>query len=126
MFALRHIPGLFVAATETFGGQYSFIDPKWCIEAYGLPDRIASSQPAQTMMIVNSARMSCLGIAMFIFHFRQQYELVDLMMMILGGYLGMADAYVAHIEGQPRRVVFRLAAGLAVAACGWFGLHAGS
>lgn len=125
MFALRHILGLFIASTQTFGGQASFFDPKWCIEKYGLPDRIASSKAAQTMMIVSSARMSAMGIALFVFHYQQKYDIVDTLLMILGSYVGLVDGYVAWIEGQPKRTVFRFTAGLLIAAWGWFGMHAG-
>jgi Domain of unknown function (DUF4267) len=125
MLVLRHIPGLFIASTQTFGGQASFFDPKWCINKYGLPDRIASSKAAQTMMIVSSARTSALGIAMFVFHYQQKYEVVDMLLIILGAYVGLVDGYVAWNEGIPKRGVFRFTAGLLIAAWGWFGMHAG-
>ena len=87
MVSLHHIPGLFVAFTQTFGGPPSFFNPKWCIEKYGLPDSIADSKPAQTMMVVSSARMTAIGLALFTFHFQGDYAAVDTMLVCLGGYV---------------------------------------
>lgn len=87
MVLLHHIPGLFVAFTQTFGGPPSFFNPKWCIQKYGLPDAIAESKSAQTMMVVSSARMTAIGLALFAFHFQHEYAAVDTLLICLGGYV---------------------------------------
>lgn len=87
MVSLHHIPGLFVAFTQTFGGPPSFFNPRWCIQKYGLPDTIADSKPAQTMMVVSSARMTAIGLALFTFHFQHEFAAVDTLLICLGGYV---------------------------------------
>ena len=126
MLSLRHLPGLFIASTQTFGGLVPLFSApwaEWAITAYGLP-HIATSQPAQTMMIVSSARMTALGLAIFAFHFQGRYEAVDTMMVTLG-WVGLIDGYVSWMEGVKGRVAFRWIAGAVIAAMGWYGLHTG-
>ncbi|KAF4612465.1 hypothetical protein G7Y89_g15611 [Cudoniella acicularis] len=48
---LNHLPGPLVAFTQTFGGPPSFINPQWCVEAYGLPPRYSNSKEAQKVMV---------------------------------------------------------------------------
>lgn len=100
MPSLNHLPGLFVAFTQTFGGPPSFFIPKWCIQAYGLPDNIASSQPAQIMMVVSSARMTAIGLALFVFHFRGDYEAVDVLLLCLGGYVSLLFLFLGWGNGS--------------------------
>ena len=87
MLALRHLPGLFVASTETFGGAAAFVDARWCLAAYGLPERFVRSPEAQTMMIVNSSKITVLGLLLFAFHYQQQYAAVDQVLFAMGGCL---------------------------------------
>ena len=124
MIALHQVPGLLVAATQVFGGQASLFNPRWCISEYGLPDRIADSAAAQTIMIVSGGRTSTIGIIMFVFHIQQKYEEFDTVLAILGAYVGLIDGYVAWIEGFPQKTAFRLTAGLLIAMWGGFGMHA--
>ena len=128
MFAIRHIPGLFVAATQAFGGPLPLPNANWArwpILEFGLPERIATSQPAQAIMMISGARTSVIGLAMLIFHYQQKWAEFDLMMLLLGSLVGLIDGYVCWAEGVPGRAVFRATSGAVIAAWGWFGLHAG-
>ncbi len=124
MLALHHLPGLFIAFTQTFGGVTSLFNSHWCISEYDLSERIASSPAAQTIMIVSGARTSTIGIALFVFHILRKYKEFDILLAILGAYVRLIDGYVAWIEGLPRKTAFRLTAGLLIAAWGGFGMHA--
>ncbi|KAL2819087.1 hypothetical protein BDW59DRAFT_151683 [Aspergillus cavernicola] len=119
--ALNHIPPLFVATTTTFGGFIPFFNAEYAIKEFGLPDRVAISKPAQSVMMTSAARISALGMAIFAFYSQDKLKEVDTIMAILG-YVGLADGYVCWKEGVPGRGVFRAASGLAIAAWGWWGM----
>ncbi|CAG8981796.1 hypothetical protein HYALB_00004739 [Hymenoscyphus albidus] len=124
-FALGHIPALFVATATTFGGLMPFFNAEHAILEFGLPQRIASSKPAQSVMILSSARISTLGLTLFVFYFQEKLAAVDTIMLLLG-YVGLVDGYVCWLEGVPKKAMFRLASGLLIAGCGWFGLTEGA
>lgn len=121
-FTILHIPPLFVAAAITFGGLIPFFNPEYALLEFGLPKRVAASKPAQSVMIASSARGTAIGLALFAFYFRRQYEEFDLVLAILGAYVGLADGYVCMREDVLGKAVFRTGSGLAIAVWGWFGL----
>ena len=122
--ALRHGPHLLVATALTFGGLMPFFNAEHAILEFGLPRRIATSQPAQAVMIVSSARITAIGLAIYAFHYQQMYSSVDILLACLG-YVGLIDGYVCWKEGMPGRAVFRLTSGLLICAWGFFGVTAG-
>ena len=71
-FALLHIPPLLVAAALTFGGLIPFFNAEYAILEFGLPSRVAISKPAQSIMIVSSARITAIGLALLTFYFGGQ------------------------------------------------------
>ena len=119
------IAPLLLAFTHVFGGASSYINPKWNIQAYGLPSKIATSGPAQVMAIANGARATALGLLIYAFHFQKMYKAVNVVLLVTGLYLGLADAYIAWIAGVPRKIMFRLGVGATIASLGWFGVHSG-
>lgn len=123
-FALRHIPPLLVATALTFGGLIPFFNAEYAILEFGLPKRIAISKPAQSIMIVSSARITAIGLALFTFYFQEKFAAVDTMLAILG-YVGLVDGYVCWLENVPEKAVFRTVSGALIAAWGWFGITAG-
>lgn len=123
-FAFHHLPTLFVAFATTFGGLMPFFNAEYAILEFGLPQRIAVSKPAQSIMILSSARITTLGLALFTFYFQEKLEVVDTILVLLG-YTGLVDGYVCWLEGVPGKAVFRLASGLAIAGWGWFGMTEG-
>ncbi len=122
-FALLHIPPLFVATAMTFGGLIPFFSAEFAILEFGLPSHVAISKPAQSIMIVSSARITAIGMAVFTFYFRGQFEAVDTILLILG-YVGLVDGYVCWLEDVSRKAIFRVLSGVAIASWGWFGLTA--
>jgi hypothetical protein len=124
-FTLFHIPPLLIAAALTFGGLMPFFNAEAAILEFGLPRRIAISKPAQSIMIVSSARISAIGMALFMFYFQEKLEAVDTILLILG-YVGLVDGYVSWCEGVPGKAVFRTTSGLLIAAWGYFGMTAGN
>ncbi|KAB8073003.1 hypothetical protein BDV29DRAFT_158025 [Aspergillus leporis] len=123
-FTFRHSLPLSVATTTTFGGLIPFFDAEYAIRAFGLPQRVAISKPAQSVMITGTARTTAIGLALFTFYSQAKLEEVDTILIILG-YVGLADGYVCWREGVPDKAVFRTVSGLVIAACGWFGMTAG-
>lgn len=121
-FSLFHLPPLFVAAATTFGGLIPFFNAEYAILEFGLPQRIASSRPAQSVMILSSGRITAIGMSLFAFYFQGKLVEFDTVLTILGAYVGLVDGYVCLREDVPNKAVFRTASGLAIAAWGWFGL----
>ncbi|KAH6609099.1 hypothetical protein Trco_002445 [Trichoderma cornu-damae] len=92
-FELRHIVPLFVASATTFGGLWPFWSPKSAMLDFGLPERIASSPTAHPVMVLCSARTTTLGLLMFIFYQQEKFADVDIVMTVMGAYLGLVDGY---------------------------------
>ena len=67
------------------------------ISEFGHPQRIGISKPAQSVMIVSSARISAIGMALFTYHFQEKLEVVDTILFILG-FVGLVDGYVCWRE----------------------------
>ncbi|PNP46127.1 hypothetical protein TGAMA5MH_02162 [Trichoderma gamsii] len=124
-FAWRHIVPLFVASATTFGGLWPFWAPRDAMLEFGLPARIADSPTAQPVMVVSSARTTALGLLMFIFYQQGKFADVDIVMSVMGAYLGVADGYVCWKEGMPDKAVFRCVSGMVIAGCGMVGLTEG-
>ena len=124
-FALRHIPPLFVATATTFGGLLPFFNAEYAIVEFGLPQRIAVSKPVQAIMVASSARITAIGLSLFVFYFQGSFAAVDTVLAILS-YVGLVDGYVCWREGVPKKAIFRLVSGLLIAAWGWFGMTTGS
>ncbi|KAH8701778.1 hypothetical protein BGW36DRAFT_424081 [Talaromyces proteolyticus] len=121
-FALLHLPGLFVAAAVTFGGLIPFFDAEYAILEFGLPKRVATSKPAQAVMILSSGRVTAIGLILFTFYFQAKLIEFDTVLTILGAYVGLVDGYVCVREGVPNKAVFRTVSGLAIAAWGFLGM----
>lgn len=102
-----------------------FFNAEYAILEFGLPERIASSKPAQSIMILSSARITSLGLAMWTLYLQKKFSAVDTIMVCLG-YVGLVDSYVCYIEGVPNTAVWRTASGILIGAWGWFGMTAGS
>ncbi|ETS73550.1 hypothetical protein PFICI_14496 [Pestalotiopsis fici W106-1] len=122
---IRHVPALFVATTMTFGGIWSFFDARRAMLEFGLPDRIASTPGAASVMLINNARTTAFGLCMYAFYIRGQLAACDTILAILGAYAGLVDSYVVWTEGNPRKAVFRLVSSGLLSAAGFAGLTAG-
>ena len=101
-----------------------FFNAEHAIREFGLPDRIAKSAPAQSVMIVSSARISAIGLALFTFYFQAQFAAVDVLLATLG-YVGLVDGYVCWKEGVKGKAVFRTLSGLLISLWGLTGMTSG-
>ena len=124
MIPLRHIPPLLVTAALTFGGLMPFFNAQAAIEEFGLPEHVAISKPAQSVMMLSSARGSAIGIALFTFYFQRKYAAFDTVLAALL-YVGFADGYICWIEGVPNKAIFRAASGAVIGGWGLLGLTSG-
>lgn len=102
-----------------------FFNAEYAILEFGLPQRIAISKPAQSTMIVSSARITAIGLAMFTFYWQGKLAAVDTIRAILG-YVGLVDGYVCWREGVPNKAVFRALSGAVIPTWGWFDMTAGT
>ncbi|KAK7967566.1 MFS general substrate transporter [Apiospora aurea] len=102
-FSPRHMPALIAASTMTFGGLWSYFDPRAAMLEFGLPDRIASTPGAAAVMHINNARTTVLGTCLFALYFTRQRAACDTVLAILGAYAGLVDSYVVWKEGNPRK-----------------------
>ncbi|KAJ6499806.1 hypothetical protein DFH09DRAFT_945135, partial [Mycena vulgaris] len=114
-----HIPSLFVATATTFGGLMPFFNAEHAILEFGLPLRIAASKPAhwQSIMILSSARITAIGLVIFLFYFQGNLAAVDTVMALMA-YVGAVDGYVCWMEGVPGKALFRAGSGLLIGAWG--------
>jgi hypothetical protein len=120
----RHIPPLCMATGQAIGGLMPFWTPAGAIRTFGLPERIATAQPAQLTFIMYSSRATTIGVAMWIFYLRGHLRAVDTFMALLL-YGCAVDAYACWLEGEIGRAWFRGLLGLFVGGWGLLGLTAG-
>ncbi|KAI0161878.1 hypothetical protein GGR52DRAFT_143785 [Hypoxylon sp. FL1284] len=124
-FQPRHIPTLFTATVMTFGGMWSYLDPRAAMLEFGLPERIASTPAAAAVMHINNARTTVVGMCLYTLYFRRQLSACDTILAILCAYAGLVDSYVVWREGNPRKAAFRLVSSGLLSAAGFAGWTAG-
>ncbi|OBT73100.1 hypothetical protein VF21_07621 [Pseudogymnoascus sp. 05NY08] len=123
-FSPRHIPALVVCFGVVAGGAMPMFDAAFALSTFGFPKRVASSQPAQAVSIINGARNIAVGIALGTLYLRGMLDAVD---VVLGcwGLTGPMDGWVLWQEGVRGKAVFRCVFGTMVGAYGWLGMTAG-
>ncbi|KAK9419293.1 hypothetical protein SUNI508_01270 [Seiridium unicorne] len=124
-FELRHIPILFTATVMTFGGMWSYFDPRGAMLEFGFPDRIAGTPAAAAIMHINNARTTVIGICLYTLYFRRNLDACDTILAVLGAYAGLVDSWVVWKEGNPRKAAFRLSSSWLLSAVGLAGWTAG-
>lgn len=120
-FSRYHILPLFVGTALGLGPLRTFWDPAGSILEFGLPERIALSQPAQQSFVISGARVSALGAATWIFYLQNNLAAVDIIMSLML-WLGAVDGYVCWQEGTHGQAVFRATSGLVIGIWGLLGL----
>lgn len=123
---LRHLLGLVIASSETFGGFWPLFNAERATLAFGLPEPIAQSGPAQTTMFIASSRISTIGMIIFALYGQGNFAAVDTVLAVMGLYVGVMDGYLGWREGRPSMGLFRSASAFMVAAVGIAGCTAGS
>lgn len=95
------------------------------MQEFGFPARIASAPAAGPVMVIGQARGTVIGLLVFLFYSRNQFELVDTVMAVTGAYAGLVDSYVVWKEGNPRHALFRLISSGLISLWGYAGWTAG-
>ncbi|KAJ6501468.1 hypothetical protein C8R47DRAFT_1175100 [Mycena vitilis] len=121
MIPFRHIPPLLISSALTFGGLMPFFDSPGAIREFGLPEHVAMSSPAHSVMILSSGRITAIGLTLFAFYFKRQYGAMDTVLASLL-YVGLVDGYVCWMEGVKGRALFRACSGLLIGGWGLLGL----
>jgi hypothetical protein len=120
----RHIPPLVMATGQAVGGLMPLWNPAGAIRTFGLPERIATAQPAQLTFMIYSSRATVIGVAMWISYLRGHLRVVDTLMALLL-YGCAVDAYACWLEGEIGRTWFRGLLGVFVGGWGLLGITAG-
>ncbi|TKX25760.1 hypothetical protein C1H76_1906 [Elsinoe australis] len=117
-FQPRHFPALLLATTLALGGTMPLFNGERAIQEFGLPQRIAISKPAQTVMTTSSARVSAVGLSIWAMYFNGHYQAIDIVMASLG-YVGIIDCWVCWKEGVTGKAIFRVLAGSFISVLGF-------
>ncbi|KAL5117412.1 hypothetical protein ACEQ8H_004728 [Pleosporales sp. CAS-2024a] len=100
-FELRHIPPLLLASIWTVGGAMSFTHgPKPAILAYGLSEKIASSETAWPLIKIEGSRVTTIGLAIWSIYLSGHLEAMDTLLACIG-WMAAVDAYVCSKDGAP-------------------------
>ena len=92
---------------------------------YGLPARIADRPETWPVFRYGTTRTTCIGVLMFIFYARGQYDVLDTFLLVTGGYLGAYDTWLVWREGNGSWGLFRLVSSWLLAAAGLVGFTQG-
>ena len=120
-FRPLHIPPLLMATSMAIGAVMPLWNPEGAIRLFGLPERIATSQPAQACFTLYGSRATCLGMAIWIFYLQGKLKAADTI-LALQGYAVAVDAYICWREGVPKKAIARALIGVVVAGWGALGL----
>lgn len=115
-----------VASTMTFGGLWPIFNARGAMREFGFPARTAGAPAAAPVMVTGAARTTCIGLLVFLFYSRSQFDLVDQVMAVTGTWAGLVDCVVVWEEGNPRHAIFRIVSSWLLAAWGLAGLTAPS
>ncbi|KAL2284701.1 hypothetical protein FJTKL_08785 [Diaporthe vaccinii] len=122
-FKLPHLLPLAVATAHAVGGLVSpLVDAEGAILMFGLPQPIAESPAAQIVFPSGSIRTSAFGVLVWVFYLQRKLDEVDTVNLVMGIWLGLADAYVCWMAGVPSQATFKATAGLLIAGWGAAGL----
>ena len=127
-FHYRHLPALFTAAAQCWGTLWPLLSgsTRNVLLYYGLPERIADIPETWVVWHAGNARTACLGILMFIFYIQRRYDVLDIFLIVNGGYLGLVDCILLWNEGLRAMGVFRLLGSFVFALLGIIGFTRGS
>ncbi|KAK6496283.1 hypothetical protein TWF481_002308 [Arthrobotrys musiformis] len=120
-FSTRHIPGLIIGTTLTFGGAIPFFNPAYAMHEFGLPLYLVKSKDAQDAFTVSAIRTVALGLSIYMMFAQRMYRGVDIMLACIGT-TGILDGWLCWKVGVPGRGVFRATCAVLVAGWGWMGL----
>jgi hypothetical protein len=105
---LRHVPALFGATTTTFGGMVSIFYPRSTMLSFGLPAHIADIDATWPVWVIGQAHTTVIGILIFIFYFRRQLDVIDIILGVSSAYAALIDSYVIYNQGEVTQAAVRL------------------
>ncbi|OAK94101.1 hypothetical protein IQ06DRAFT_298819 [Phaeosphaeriaceae sp. SRC1lsM3a] len=124
-FALRHIPPLLLASIWTLGGLMSFTHgPEQAILAYGLSEKIASSQAAWPLIRIEGSRVTTIGLAIWAIYLGGHLQAMDTLLACIG-WMAVVDGYVCSKDGAPGSAKMRGIYQGVVATWGLLGMTSG-
>lgn len=106
----------------TFGGMWPMFNARSSMLEFGFPARIADAPAAAPVAVIGHARTTCIGLLVYLFYSRNQLDLVDQVMAVVGAYAGLVDSYVVWRQGEHRHAIFRLVSSWLIAAWGLAGM----
>ncbi|KAJ0426921.1 hypothetical protein BJY00DRAFT_3087 [Aspergillus carlsbadensis] len=121
-FTPAHLPMLFIATTQSLGGLIPILFPTRAILDFGLPPRIANSQPAHPVMVVAGARTTTIGLILWAFYAQGKLVEFDTILAIFGTWVGLVDGAVCWNQGMRGKGAVRAVSGAIVAFWGVKGL----
>ena len=124
-FSLRHIPALFQATAFVVGGALPYFNPRQAILAFGLPEQIASSPPAQLYSTVDGSRVITLGVLLWLFYLQGNLAAVDTILICIGSILGGLTGWINYKDGSMNMAIAHAVAGVFYTGWGWFGMTEG-
>jgi hypothetical protein len=124
-FHLRHIPALFAATTQAFGGLWPLWDARGAMLEFGFPARIADVPASAPVMTVGTARTTAIGLIMLVFYAQGKYDAVDTVLAVTGAWAALVDFWVVRNEGNGRHALFRLISSSALSAWAFAGMTSG-
>lgn len=104
----RHIPALFSATTTTVGGMMSIFYTRSTMLSFGLPAHIANTDATWPVWVIAQAHTTVMGLLLFIFYFRGQLDVVDIVLGVSSAYAALIDSYIIYSEGEVAHAVIRL------------------
>lgn len=111
-FIPRHVPILFLSTIIIFSSAMPLYDPEKTCQTFGFPQRITVFKAAQPPMIVGSARVSVMGIALWGLYLGNHLEVMNTVCASMA-WLAAVDVYVCWKESDPKTAAARfLSAGL--------------
>lgn len=124
-FRLCHIPALFAASTQTFGGLWPLWNAPASMREFGFPARIADAPTSTPVSIVGNSHVTILGAIMFIFYAQGRYDAVDTVLAVTATWAGLVDSWVVWRAGNQGYALFRLFSSGALAAWAIGGMTSG-
>lgn len=85
--------------------------------SFGLPAHIADVPGTWPVWVIAQAHTSIMGILIFIFYFRRQLDIVDIILGVSSGYAALVDSYVIWSQGEAAKAALRV--GVTGLFCAW-------
>ena len=90
--------------------------------SFGLPAHIADIHATWPVWIIGQAHTTVIGMLIFIFYFRRQLDVVDIILGVSSAYAALVDSCVIYSQGEVAQAVVRLVLTGSFAAWGLTGM----